>query len=631
MCGIAGILAHDALAVQRALPPLLGALAHRGPDDRGQDVAALGSHLLGFGHTRLSIIDLSAAGHQPMVHPTTGDRLIFNGEIYNFPVLKAQLEREGARFVGHSDSEVLLHALVTWGAACLPRLQGMYAFAFHARRAQRLLLARDPLGIKPLYLARQAGGLIFASEVRAILATELVSRDLDRQAVAGLLAYGAVPGPRTIFRAIEELPPGSALTVTVDGGPLQERRERFWRPPARRSDLAGRDAVAAVRDAVEAAVRNHLISDVPVGVFLSSGLDSTIVAGVTARHAPGARSFTVGFSDAPDLSEAALASDTARRFGLQHTRIDITMRDAETAMPAWLAALDQPSLDGFNTFLISRAVRAQGIKVALSGQGGDELFGGYPTFADVPRLLRWFRAARFLPRAVREALATAATRGRAPAVRAKAADIATSDGTLLSLYLMRRRAMANAQLRALGLTSEALGLDDDYLTPDAVGDDRLDTSDPVASISRLETRFYLGNMLLRDGDANGMSHGLEIRVPLLDQRLVDLAMALPGAVLLPQGRANKHLLREAFPELLRPALLEQRKRGFTLPVGQWMRGSLRPLCEEGLAAAKRGGLDGRGVDGAWTAFLADPDGRAWSRVFTLIVLGLYLRAHGAVA
>lgn len=638
MCGIAGVIAREEGEARRALPPLLDALAHRGPDDRGLDAAPFAERFLGLGQTRLAILDLSPAGHQPMVHPGTGDRLIFNGEIYNFRALRAELEAAGARFIGHSDSEVLLHGLVTWGAGCLSRLQGMFAFAFHERRGQRLLLARDPLGIKPLYLARTGdGGFAFASEVRALLATGLVPRTIDRQAIAGLLAYGAVQGPRTIFRDIEELAPGHALTVTAGTGGLSSVAERYWRPPQRRSSATVPEAVAAVRSTVDAAVNDHLISDVPVGVFLSSGLDSTIVAGVASRHLPGLRSFTVGFSDAPDLSELALASETAERFGLHHTRVDITVRDAEAAMPQWLAGLDQPSLDGFNVFLISRAVRAQGIKVALSGQGGDELFGGYPTFADVPRLWRWFRPARLVPRRVRTAVARAATWGRAPAVQAKAADIAGSAGDLVTLYLARRRAMSNQQLRALGLGADTLGLDDNYLTPATWAQEPEGTiealdEDAVAAVSRLESKFYLGNMLLRDGDANGMCHGLEIRVPLLDRRLVELAMSLPGAVLLPEGRANKFLLRQAFPELLRPALLQQKKRGFTLPIGQWLRGPLRPLSEAGLAAVKTvAGLDAPGVDAAWAAFEQDADSRSWSRVFTLIVLGLYLRAHQAVA
>ena len=631
-------MAGNEAAAGHALPDLLAALAHRGPDDRGEGIAPLGGGSLALAHTRLSILDLSAAGHQPMIHPRSGDRLVFNGEIYNFRVLKADLERAGVRFAGSGDSEVLLHALVTWGPECIARLQGMFAFAFHDVRADRLILARDSIGIKPLYVAEPAPGqLVFASEVRAILATGLVPRRIDRAGLATMLAYGAIQGPLTLFRGVRELPPGHFEIITRPGrqdGLVRRQRTRFWKPPA--VSAAAREGAAsitaAVRATVDAAVADHLVSDVPVGMFLSSGLDSTIVAGVAARHTSRLRSFTVGFTEDAALSEQDLASETAQRFGLAHTRIDVTGSDAENAVRSWLGALDAPSVDGFNVFLISQVVRAAGIKVALSGQGGDELFGGYPAFADVPRLRRWFHLARVVPPPLRRGLAAMATARQPAAVRAKAGDLAESDGDLLGLYLRRRRTLASSQLRALGLSPQVLGLTQDYLPPDAIDPQLVDEQDPVATVSRLETALYLGNMLLRDGDANGMTHGLEIRVPLLDQRLLDLALALPGDVRLPSGRADKHLLREAFPELLRPALTGQKKRGFVLPIARWMRGQLRPLCMAGLATLKETGLlDPMGVEAIAAAFWDAPDDGGWSRAFSLAVLGTYLRDQRATA
>ncbi len=633
MCGIAGILARDEATVRRAVPAMMATQHHRGPDDAGQAYGKLGDLVVGLGHTRLSILDLSPAGHQPMVHPASGDRLIFNGEIYNFAALKAELERRGITFRGHSDSEVLLNALVTWGPACISRLQGMFAFAFHDVRANRLILARDSIGIKPLYLADlPGGGLAFASEVRAILETGLVPRQVDPRGVAGLLAYGAVQRPSTIFRGVSDLAPGCFEIVTGAGGAAGRRLERFWAPPAVDRSATLSAAITAVKTTVDAAVKDHLISDVPVGLFLSSGLDSTILAAVASRHAARLRSFTVGFSDDPDLSELALAGETARLFGLDHTPIEVTSKDAEAATVAWLSSLDLPSMDGFNVFLISKMVRAHGIKVALSGQGGDELFGGYPSFMDVPRLHRWFRAARLFPRGLRRTFARAATIGRPRTIKAKALDLASCDGSLLGLYLARRRVIAPPALRALGLDPAALSLTEDYQAPEGIDPELLVGADPVTAVSRLETRFYLGNMLLRDGDVNGMSHSLEIRVPFLDQRLLDLLMPLPGAIRLPHGRADKYLLRRAFPELLRPALLRQEKRGFTLPMGSWMLGPLRELCNEGLTATKALGLlDGAGVDATWAAFARAPGGSAWSRAFALCVLGLYLRGTRAYA
>ncbi len=359
-------------------------------------------------------------------------------------------------------------------------------------------------------------------------------------------------------------------------------------------------------------------------MFLSSGLDSTILAGLAARLTPNLRSFTVGFADEPDLSEQTLATETARIFGLSHTNIDISGADAESAARQWLQSLDQPSIDGLNVYVISKAVRAQGITVALSGQGGDELFGGYPSFGDVPRLRRALRHMAWTPASLRGGVASLAATRKSPAVRAKLIDMARTDCSVLSLALQRRRAMTDPQLAALGLNASELGLDPSFEPIEALDGLAMDDADPIASISRIESRFYQCNMLLRDGDANGMAHSLEIRVPILDQRVADLAYSLPGKVRLPTGRPNKHLLRATFADLLRPELTSQAKRGFTLPIRRWMLGPLRDLCETGLSHVRDHGLlDRQGVDAVWNGFLRHPETPIWSRAFALCILGLY--------
>ncbi|HEX8911950.1 MAG TPA: asparagine synthase (glutamine-hydrolyzing), partial [Humisphaera sp.] len=377
MCGIAGIIAESQAVAREALPRMLGCLAHRGPDDEGTEVVPFGRRFLGLGHRRLSVIDPSPAGHQPMTHPGTGDRIVFNGEVYNFEALRAGLA--GDSFRGHSDTEVVLHRLARDGpAAALPGFQGMFALAFLDWRRGRLTLARDPLGIKPLYVAATPRAILFASEVRAILASGLVDRRIDPAGLATLLAYGAVQQPATFVCGVAAFPPGASLGLTPDslGGPLPEPAA-YWAPPRPDPAIDEARALAELRAVAPRAVADHLVSDVPVGVFLSSGIDSTVVAGLAARAAGRVRSFTVGFSDEPDLSEHAPAAETARRFGLVHAPLDVTGPEAEAAVGQWLAAADQPSLDGLNVWLISRAVRAEGIVVALSGLGGDELFGGY--------------------------------------------------------------------------------------------------------------------------------------------------------------------------------------------------------------------------------------------------------------
>jgi asparagine synthase (glutamine-hydrolysing) len=608
---------------------MIDAQAHRGPDDRGSTYLGLGDFSVGFGHLRLSILDLSPCGHQPMVHPQTGDQIIYNGEIYNFKVLRKELEATGAKFTGNSDTEVLLHALTEWGPEkAIPRLEGMFAFAFFDAVRHRLVLARDSIGIKPLYIGQFPGGFAFASEVRGLIASGLIDRTLDPRGVAGLLAYGAVQHPFTLFKSIRSFPAGHYQILTPEASYTETAPSRFWNYPPPSPDITVDQAIPRVRQLIDDAVRDHLVSDVPVGVFLSSGLDSTIVAGTAARHTPHLRSFTVGFSDQPDLSENKLARESAELFGLQHTDVQITGNDALAAAESWLRALDLPSVDGLNVYVISGAVRREGITVAISGQGGDELFGGYPSFTDVPRLRALASKASWMPASLRKSLARVATVGKSEAVREKAVGLAGSDGDILSLYLQRRRALSDPQLHSLGLDADSLGLTDHYLPTESAADAAVNPRDIVWSVSRLESQFYMGNMLLRDGDANGMAHSLEIRVPLLDQRLLDYALALPGSTRLPPGAEPKHLLRRAFPELLRPTLSQQGKRGFELPVRRWMLGPLRELCQSGLTTLKSTRmLRPEGIDALWNTFERQPETPIWSRVFTLCVLGLYIRQN----
>ncbi len=628
MCGIAGLVHPDPSLAQSAIQKMVQCQNHRGPDDRGNALLPFGDGHLALGHNRLSIIDLSAAGHQPMVHPHTADQLIFNGEIYNFADLRKQLEAQGEQFKGHSDTEVLLHGLSRFGPDFVPRLAGMYAFAFYNAREQSLLLARDPAGMKPLYVARlegsSSGALIFASEVRAILATGLVPAQLDLRAVAGCLAYGAVQQPLTIVKNIRAFPPGSSQLLQPHGNGAASAPKKFWTFP-RPKFVTESDAVEKTKTLLDQSVRDHLVADVPVGVFLSSGLDSTIMAGLAARHSPQMRTFTVGFDDQPDLSEQALASQTAQLFGLRHENINITNADAEAAARQWLDAIDQPSMDGLNTFIISQAVRRAGITVAISGQGGDELFGGYPSFRDVPRFARLLKNSSWLPAVARASLGKLAKLGKSAAVKDKITGLLTSNGSLLQLYLQRRRMLSDPSMAALGLHARGLELDVGFMPPDAIQDAPLDAADPVWTVSALESTFYQGNTLLRDSDNNGMAHSLEIRMPLLDQRVLDFVHTIPGSVRVPNGQNNKHLLRRAFSDFLRPVLADQKKRGFHLPFKRWMQGPLRSLCEQSLAHLKsHTPLDPKGIDATWQTFLNDPESSNWSRPLTLVVLGHYL-------
>ena len=628
MCGIAGVIVQDPTVAQKALAAMVAAQTHRGPDDSGDHFNSCGPMTLGLGFRRLAILDLSPAGHQPMVHPETGDCLVFNGEIYNFQSLRQELASAGVTFRSQGDTEVLLQALVKWGPAALDRLAGMYAFAFYQRSTRKLLLARDPLGIKPLYVAKVPGAFLFSSEVRSLLASGLVPRQVNPRAVAGFLAYGFVPEPETTIASIREFPAGCFQNIDTDklDAPLPEPR-RFWDIPTPRPEASQENICQQLQATLQQSVREHLLSDVPVGVFLSAGLDSTIIASLAARETNQLRTFTVGFADNPEMSESQPAADTARRLGAQHTEIQLLAKDAEQACLPWLQALDRPSIDGLNTFIISRAIRSQGIVVALSGLGGDELFGGYATFRTVPRLARILRSAGWLPPWSRRLLSSAITVGRPSAVVQKAGDMAQRGPDVFELCLQMRRLMSDRQLADLGVDASALGLTRSFLLPETFNRLKGDSvSDDVWNISRWESRFYMSNMLLRDTDAIGMSQSLEIRVPFLDRRVLDYAYALPGQSRLPKSAPGKYLLRRCFADMLPEELACRSKTGFTLPIGRWLKGPLRELGEDSIGRLKRTGLlRPEAIDSIWNKFQAGNDTRYWSRAFALCVLGFYFR------
>ncbi len=610
---------------------MIDAQRHRGPDDDGSEVRKLVSCVVGLGHCRLAILDVSPQGHQPMIHPETSDVLVYNGEIYNFRELRQELVAQGVKFRGESDTEVLLHGLTRWGSEYVTRLRGMFAFAFLSARDRRLIVARDPLGIKFLYQATMPDGLLMASEVGGILATGWVKRRLDTQGLGGLMAYGALQAPCTLYQDIRSFVPGAVQEIDLDTvfeGPVARPR-RYFTFPRPNPDMSSPQAVAMVRKEVDRAVQEHLISDVPLGVFLSSGVDSTIIAGLVARCSPQVRAFTLSFAEDPALSEGELACQTARGIGLPHQNIEISAAAAEQACYRWLATLDLPSMDGLNVFILSQVVKQAGITVALSGQGGDEVFGGYPSFRDVPRLRRIMQLLKPLPRTLRQRAAWLMAPLKGAAFAHKLRDILGTEGDLAELYFCRRRVSSQAQLSEFGLLASELGLDPNFLPPQSPVTTDVDSDDPVWSMARLESRFYLGNMLLRDSDANGMRHSLEIRVPFLDTGLLQQLQTIPGPLRLPDPNRPKHLLRLAFPELLPPHVIGQRKRGFTLPISRWMRTSLRAHCESALDMLKSADvLKPQGVNAIWQEFLRAPQSAIWSRAFNLVVLGSYLKRTG---
>lgn len=608
---------------------MMAAMVHRGPDDDGYEPLEISSHghrfFAGFGFRRLSILDLTASGHQPMLNPSTGDCLVFNGEIYNFKRLRAELQCEGILFRGNSDTEVLLHALSRWGEQALHKIQGMYAFAFYEAQTSRILLARDPLGIKPLYVAHSQDGIVFASEIQAIRASGLVDTSLDVHGIAGMLAYGAVQSPRTIYEQIRGFPAGHFQWVNAESisSGQQEPARRFWHFP-RTLDTGAEFAVAAnnVRSLLRDAVLRHLVADVPVGVFLSAGIDSTVIASFAREYTPRITAFTVGFGDVDGQDETALANETARVLGMRHVAVSLDVGSLPSQWRDWIDRMDSPSIDGFNTYVVSKRLAEEGVVVGLSGLGADELFGGYQTFSIAPRLARLLGMLQFVHPSLRAgAVRALGMAGSRTGAFEKLADVVSGNQSIIGLTQSLRRTLSNHRLSTLGIdpalvTPTAYESTSDHLSHAALGIDSFNL------VSRSELTHYMGDTLLRDTDTTSMVHSLEVRVPFLDQPLIDYVSSLPGRLKRRDGTCSKGLLREACKSVIRSDIANRPKTGFSLPIDVWMRGEMRDSCEAAIGRLEQlPFLEKREVRRIWTSFLADRRSLHWSRPLSLVVLG----------
>lgn len=632
MCGISGIISADARQVEPAVRRMMRGMMHRGPDDEGYEQLPLGGvdgPITGFGFRRLSILDLSPAGHQPMFNRATGDCLLFNGEIYNFRQLRAELEAEGAVFQSTGDTEVLLQALSMWGEAALQKLDGMFALAFYEAQSRRILLARDPLGIKPLYVAALPDRFVFASEIRAVLESGLVPNDLDVAGIAGMLAYGAVQAPRTMYEQIRSFPAGFLqwIDAAVARGHAPAEPRLYWSFPRVRLADGCELAATNVRRLLHDAVLKHVVADVPVGVFLSAGIDSTIIASFAREYTPRVTAFTVGFGQIHGEDEVALSAVTAQSLGIKHVAVELDASNMPTQWEDWLGTMDSPSVDGFNTYVVSRRLAAEGVVVGLSGLGADELFGGYDTFSRAPEWSRLLRSLTFIPDYLRSGAIAGIGRinGRAGAAE-KLSDLVTGDTSVAGVARSLRRTMSNSRLVAMGLAAGRVGLAADYLdtAPHRVEPEY--DGDSFNTVARVETSHYMRDTLLRDTDANSMRHSLEVRVPFLDLPLVNYVSALAGEAKSQAGHQTKMLLRKAAAGVLPAAIASRPKTGFTLPIGAWMRGPMRESCAAAIErVAELPFIEADEVRGTWRSFLANDRALHWSRPLALVVLGSALQ------
>jgi asparagine synthase (glutamine-hydrolysing) len=649
VCGICGFAyASTNGEAGRRVRAMAGAMRHRGPDDEGFLLNEPRLPGVALGMRRLSIIDL-AGGHQPLWNETRDIAVVFNGELYNYRELRERLLRIGHKFHTQADTEILVHGWEEWGEDLLDELRGMFAFALvdlrnHFATVPLVFLARDPLGIKPLYYARTDEGFAFASELRALLAAGAAPRNLSVDALTSYLLFGSVSEPLTMVEGVFSLPPGHRLLLHIPDRRRTPRARPWWDP---RQSAAARDpkaprnfaaAVPRVRSLLEDAVCAHLIADVPVGLFLSSGLDSSAVAAFAARARQGIQSFTLSFPDTP-YDEAPLARRVAEALGTQHVEVPLKGTDMLMRLDEAVSALDQPTMDGINTYFVSWAAREVGLKVALSGLGGDELFAGYRTFADTPRLVRLELLARFVPDTVRRVSSPLiggllAKRGSADAGR-KASDAWLAPNVFPHPYFFTRLLFPPSELWRLTeprFRNSAVAADGVTLDPTWLGwlertADQARELEPVAGVSWLEMRTYMASTLLRDTDSVSMARSLEVRVPLLDTPLVEFMCALPDEARV-RPETPKALLRAALEGLLPAEIFQQAKRTFTLPWEDWMRNSLRPRLESSflnLAPALAEHLHPTGVQMVWENFQRGQT--TWSRPWSLYVLNEWCRRH----
>ena len=575
----------------------LECLRHRGPDAQGEWTSPDGK--IWLGHTRLSIVDLSPTGAQPMHDPETGNVIIFNGEIYNQAKLREEMRdaNVNVKWAGTSDTETLLVAYRLWGKAMLSRLKGMFGFVIFDAATNGLFVARGPAGIKPVYFTRSHGVIRFSSEARALFAGTLPA--YDRRSVSSYLQWGSCPEDGFIFPRMRIFPSGSSMTVNAD---TTVDTEHYWPKKSYPLSSTG-DAPKRVRKLLETAVEEHLMADVPVASFLSGGIDSSVITALASR-AMGAgklQTFTVGFSEG-DFDETQIAEIVARRYQTDHHRIELGEEEILRLVQEAVNRMDAPSQDAINTYIVSKKVAESGIKVALSGLGGDELFGGYPSFHDAP-ILRRLAA---IPQWVRR------LSGKLGKLGERIADLPGGDLTAIAIW--RRRLWTDAMLRRAGLPVSPLR----PLPSPELGDD-------FAKISWAEFSVYMRQTLLRDSDQMSMAVSLELRVPFLDRDLIEYMLSLPAREKT-RYRMMKGLLVEACKDLLPEQVYKRRKMGFALPMDAWMRGPLKDFKLEGLNEVERLRILAPGAV-KWIRTEFEERKIHWTRLWSLVILGHYLKKN----
>ncbi len=626
MCGINGIYGLDNMRKADELVRIMnGILAHRGPDDEGVYV----DEEVALGHRRLSIIDLSASGHQPFFSSDKRYCIVYNGELYNYRELKFELKRitlgsseTAYPFVTNTDTEVILASFLRWGKDCVKHFNGMFAFAIWDLDTKSLFVARDRIGIKPLYYFVQNKLFIFSSEIRPILATGLVPRKADPAALVDYLRYQTVHAPRTIIKGIGMLMPGHSATIS-DGAIVVDEYWNMNSFATVKNEKPYESVCLDVHELLLRSVERRLVSDVPFGAFLSGGIDSSIIVGLMSKVAAGkVKTFTVTF-DEQEFNEARYAKIVARKFNTEHHEIKLNVADFLSQLPEALNAMDHPSGDGANTYVVSKATKNAGITMALSGLGGDELFAGYDIFKRSLSLekKKWITAFPYFARSGAGKILNQFKPGVSSEKIAEILKLSRID--LRHIYPVSRQVIMDKGIIKM--------LNGTQLYANAVQEivskiPALPSGMSLSAVSLAEASTYMQNILLRDTDQMSMAVALEVRVPFLDHTVVEYMLGVSDKYKYPVS--PKKLLTDAMSDLLPPEVVNRTKMGFVLPWAHWLKHELKSFCESQMEAlAVREAFRKEPVMDLWKAFLADDPRVKWSRIWYLVTLESWLNQH----
>lgn len=626
MCGICGILGNDAeaqkLVSDGALARMNAALAHRGPDDEG----IFSENGIALGHRRLSIIDLSKNGHQPMSSYDRRYTIAYNGELYNFKALRLQLQRSTTEdihtpypFKTQTDTEVILAAYQRWGANCLKYFNGMFAFAIWDKQKQELFIARDRLGIKPLYYWTDGKVFAFASEMRALLKSNLIPRNIDAASLNDYITYQTVHAPHTIIEDVKMLLPGHYMMLNKESLVNGVAQHRYWslqdipvQKPEKAYPEICKDVQALLFDAVEA----RLVADVPFGAFLSGGIDSSIIVAMMSKlMSMKVKTFSVVFEE-NKFNEAPYSQQVAKMYDTEHHEIKLSLKTFLGKLPEALTAMDHPGGDAMNSYIVTEATKKAGITMALSGLGSDELFAGYPLFRRLYKLEKYKWVAGF-PVFLRAMPAMLYKTLNPNVASIKLLDLCRlPNWNLDETYQLTRRVLTGKEPEELLYSKAFIKRTSEFNSQHGI----------LSRISTLELSHYLADILLRDTDQMSMAHALEVRVPFLDYKLVEYVIGLSDKVKYPH--TPKKLLTDATKGLLPENIINRPKMGFTFPWEVWMKTDLKTFCESNIHnLANRDSFNHDKVLALWNSFLHNSAKTPWYKIWHLVVLENWMQEN----